>query len=238
MKKLKRILIKLSGEMFSDREEYEVISPDYVTEVAKELVRIHKKTKELAIVVGAGNIFRGKVAEKMGSNRIQGDHMGMLATVINALALQDAINANHGKAVVMSPFHLPQMSELYAPREATKAMEDGFIVICAGGTGNPYFTTDTAAALRGIELGCDLLIKGTKVDGVYTKDPMKYADATFLPHVTFDDAIDQHLEIMDAAAFSLCRDNNLPIKVGSMEEVKNIWRLVTDDHFGSLVSNK
>ncbi len=229
----KRILLKLSGEMFKGEEA--VLSPNFISELAAELLRIQKKIPEIVIVVGAGNIVRGAIAEELGASRVSGDYMGMLATVINGMALHDAITAKFGSSMLYSPFTLPQMTETYNPIHARRKLAEGNIVICAGGTGNPYFTTDTAAALRAVELECDLLIKGTKVDGVYDMDPTRHEDAIFYPSITFQEAMEKQLAIMDQTAFSLCRDHGMQVKIGSMDNPEAIIKLITDEHTGSLV---
>lgn len=208
----KRILLKVSGEALAGDKSFG-IEPAFINEVASQIVDLSKSGVQVAIVVGGGNIFRGMAVAAEGGDRVVGDHMGMLATVINALALGGAIDQAGGKSHVFSNVVMPTVADTFTQRDAARALDDGAIVICAGGSGNPFFTTDTAAALKAVELGCDVLLKGTKVDGVYAADPMKFPDAERFDTISHREVIERDLRVMDTAAFALARDNNLPIIV-------------------------
>jgi len=207
-----RVLLKISGEALAGADAYG-INPDVIDKVAAQIVALRNSGVEIGIVVGAGNIFRGMAVAAQGGDRVIGDHMGMLGTVINALALGDAIQRNGGRPHVFTSVTMPSIADTFTQRAATAAIENGSIVICAGGTGNPFFTTDTAAALKAIELRCDVLLKATKVDGVYSDDPEKNPGAERFDRISYDDVISKNLRVMDTAAFALARDNHLPIIV-------------------------
>lgn len=192
---------------------------------------------EIGVVVGGGNIFRGVALGSTGMERTQGDHMGMLATLMNALALQDCLRRNGVEARVQSALNIERIAESYIRGKALRHMEKGRVVIFAAGTGNPYFTTDTTAALRGAEIGADVVLKATKVDGIYTADPKKDPTATFIPRITFDEALKRDLKVMDATAFALCREQNLPIKVFNIAKKGSIARACLSDDEGTLVYN-
>lgn len=209
---LKRILIKVSGEALAGDNSFG-IEPEFLDQVAQQLWDLSKSGLEVAIVVGGGNIFRGMAVAAGGADRVVGDHMGMLATVINSLALGDAIKRCGGEAKVYSNIAMPAVADTFTVRDARRALAEGKVTICAGGSGNPFFTTDTAAALKAVELQCDALFKGTQVDGVYSADPKVVADAVRYDSVSYDDVIANNLKVMDMAAFALARDNNLPIYV-------------------------
>ena len=208
----KRLLIKLSGEALMGRQEFG-IDPAMVSKVAGELRNLRDAGVELGIVVGGGNLFRGAGLQEAGVDRVTGDHMGMLATVMNALALKDCLLTLGVSAGVMSGLSMPQVCEAYTQRDARVRIANGEIIIFAAGTGNPFFTTDTAASLRGIEIQADLMIKATKVDGIYDKDPVKYNDAVKYEQIDYDEAINQRLAVMDVAAMILCNDNALDLIV-------------------------
>ena len=208
----KRILLKLSGEALMGEQEFG-ISSAVITSYARQIKEIVDMGVEVGIVIGGGNIFRGLSGTEQGVDRVTGDHMGMLATVINSLALQNSIEQLGVPTRVLTAINMPEIAEPYIRRRAERHLEKGRVVIFGAGTGNPYFTTDTAAALRAIEIGADVVIKATKVDGVYDKDPVKYKDAVKYNEVTYSEVLNKDLKVMDAAAISLCRDNKLPLIV-------------------------
>jgi uridylate kinase len=230
----KRILLKLSGEAFMGAEEYGV-DPLVLGQVAREVAELSRLGVEVGIVIGGGNIFRGAGLAKGGMDRVTGDHMGMLATVINALALQDAIERTGRFCRVMSAIRINQVCEDYIRRRAVRHLEKGRIVVFAAGTGNPFFTTDSAASLRAIEIGADLMIKATKVDGIYDSDPMQNSDARRFERLTFDEALERRLGVMDTTALVMCRDNNLPLRVMNMFAKGDLLRLVMGEAVGTLV---
>jgi uridylate kinase len=207
-----RVLLKVSGEALAGDQSYG-IEPEFLNAVASQIVDLARAGVQVAIVIGGGNIFRGMAVAAKGGDRVTGDHMGMLGTVINSLALGDAIRRQGGRSHVFSSVTMPSIADTFTQRAATAALEGGAVVICAGGTGNPFFTTDTAAALKAIELRCDVLLKGTKVDGVYADDPATNPDAERFDTIGYDEVIRRNLRIMDTAAFALARDNSLPIIV-------------------------
>ena len=215
MSKYKRILLKLSGEALMGKYDFGY-DPDVLSQVAQEIVAIQKSGVEVALVIGGGNLFRGKGLEEAGFDRVRGDQMGMLATVMNALAMQDVIQKLGAKCDVLSALGIEQVGEKYAALSARDKLSQGRIVICAAGSGNPYFTTDTAASLRAIELKADILLKATKVDGIYDSDPMKNPDAKRYDKLHYDDAINDRLGVMDLTAMVMCRDNNMPLCVFNM----------------------
>ncbi len=231
----KRIMLKLSGEALSKEGKGNGIHQPTLYEVAERISALPKAGYELAIVVGGGNIWRYRDTTGTGIERTASDAMGMLATIMNAVALQAALESHGCHTRVLSAIHVPQLAEAYIPRKAIRHLEKGRVVICAGGTGNPYFTTDSAAALRALELSCQLLLKATKVDGVYDKDPFKHTDAKKYDHLTFQEAIDKHLDVMDQAAFSLCLDQNLPIRVFDFAGEGNLLKAAKGEDIGTLV---
>ncbi len=231
----RRILLKLSGEALLGKEDYG-IDPAELARIADEVQQVVGLGLEVAVVIGGGNIFRGAGLARAGMDRLTGDHMGMLATVINALALQDAMERAGTHARVMSALQIHQVCEDYIRRRAVRHLEKGRVVILAAGTGNPFFTTDTAAALRAIEIGADLLIKATKVDGVYSADPVKDAAAEFYPRLTFDKVLSDKLEVMDATAIVMCRENRLPIRVFNLHRSGDMVRLIRGEDVGTLVA--
>ncbi|MBP6125309.1 MAG: UMP kinase [Leptotrichiaceae bacterium] len=234
MFKYKRILLKLSGEALAGNKEFG-FSEDVLESFAKQIKDLHSKCIEIAIVIGGGNIFRGTTGTKKGVDRVTGDTMGMLATIMNGLALQDAIERLGVPTRVLSALQMPQVAEPFIRRKAIRHLEKGRVIIFAGGTGNPYFTTDSCGALRAAEINADVLAKGTKVDGIYNKDPMKHIDAVRYDTVTFDEAISKNLGVMDTTALSLCRENNIPIIVFNALEVGNILKMVQGENIGTVV---
>jgi uridylate kinase len=231
---MRRILLKLSGEALMGARGHG-IDPAVCSAIAGELGDVHALGVEQALVIGGGNIFRGLSASERGMDRVAADHMGMLATVINALALQDALEKAGLETRVMTAIEMREVAEPYIRRRAIRHLEQKRVVILAAGTGNPYFTTDTAAALRANEVQADALLKATQVDGVYTADPEKDPNARFLPTVTFQEALEKRLKVMDATAFSLCLDNRMPIHVFRLAPRGNILRVVRGEPVGSVV---
>lgn len=234
--KYSRIMIKLSGEALMGKESYG-ISPDTLNTVADEVHSLYEMGIEVAIVIGGGNIFRGVNAATQGIDRAVGDHMGMLATVINALALQSALENRGIITRVTSALDMDQVAEPFIRRRAIRHLEKKRVVICAAGTGNPFFTTDSAAALRASELHCQIIFKATKVDGIYTADPNKDPNATKIPRITYQTALEMGLQVMDASALDLARGSSIPICVFSMKEPGNIKRAVLGEDIGSLVTD-
>lgn len=233
--KYRRILLKLSGEALAGYQKTG-IDPDTVNAVCTEIGSVLTLGVEMALVIGGGNIFRGLSGSAKGMDRASADQMGMLATVLNALAVQDMLEKLGYPTRVMSAINMREICEPFIRRRALRHLEKGRVVICAGGTGNPYFTTDTTAALRGMELHCDVIIKATKVDGIYDKDPQKNADAIKYERISYDDTISLHLGVMDATAFTLVRDNKIPIIVCKMLG-GDIRRVVEGEAVGTLVQN-
>ncbi len=233
--KWRRILLKLSGEAFATPEAGRGIDPAIVTSYAKQLADLYRSGVQVAAVVGGGNIWRGLGDAAAGMERATADYMGMLATVINALALQDALEREMVPTRVQSAITVEQVAEAFIRRRAIRHLELGRVVVFAGGTGNPYFTTDTTAALRAAEVGADVILKATDVDGVYSADPKEHPDAVRHESVSFDDVLSQNLKVMDAAAIALCRDNALPIVVFDLTEEGNIRRAVWGEPIGTLV---
>jgi uridylate kinase len=229
-----RILLKLSGEALMGEQGYG-IDPAIVQRIASEIQRVQALGVEIAIVIGGGNIWRGQTAERMGMDRATADYMGMLATVINALALQDALEKIGLITRVQTGINMPSVAEPFIRRRAARHLEKGRLVILAAGTGNPYFTTDTAAALRSVELGCQVLLKATKVDGVYDADPLRNPAARKFTTLSYMDALTMGVGVMDSTAISLCKDNHLPIIVFSLKEAGNIEALVLGEQRGTLV---
>ena len=218
----RRVVLKLSGEAFADPTTNYGIDPSTVDQVAREIVAVHREGHEIAVVVGGGNIFRGLSSAAKGMDRASADYMGMLATVINALALRDGIERAGSPCRVQTAISIQQVAEPYIRLRAIRHLEKGRIVVLAGGTGNPFFTTDTTAALRAAEIGADAVLKATKVDGVYSADPVSDPDAKLLEKVTYMDVISQRLQVMDTTAITMCMDNALPIRVFNMMQPGNI----------------
>lgn len=232
-----RILLKLSGEALMS-EKGGSIDPDIVHRLAQEVKDLCDAGIQVGLVIGGGNILRGSEKASEGLNRVTSDQMGMLATVINALAMQDALEYLGQPVRVMTALKINQVCEDYIRRRAVRHLEKGRVAIFAAGTGNPFFTTDTAASLRAIEIDAELMIKATKVKGVYSADPNKIPDAVFYPRLTYDEAIDQRLNVMDTTALVLCRDNNLPMRVMNIFEPGAVMRLMRGEDIGSLIVRK
>jgi uridylate kinase len=235
--KYKRILLKLSGEALMGGRRTG-IDAETLAGMADEIVAVHNEGVEIAIVVGGGNIFRGVTAATEGIDRVTGDHMGMLATVINALALQDALERRGGKTRVTTAITMAEVAEPFIRRRAIRHLEKGRIVLCAAGTGNPYFTTDSAAALRASELKCEIIFKATRVDGIYTSDPEKNPNAEKIPHATYQRVLAERLQVMDASAIDLARGSSIPIYIFSLRERGNIRRALLGDDIGSIVTEE
>jgi len=232
----KRVLVKLSGEALMGSGEYG-IDPAIIKRIALEIQEILALGVEVAVVIGGGNIFRGAGLARAGMDRVTGDHMGMLATVMNCLAMQDALEAIGTHARVMSAIRINEVCEEYIRRRAVRHLEKGRVVLFAAGTGNPFFTTDTAASLRAIEIGAELLVKATKVDGIYSADPVKDPAAVRYPTLTFDRVLDERLNVMDATAIVMCRDNNLPLQVFNLGNAGDLLRIVQGESIGTVVRN-
>ena len=231
----KRILLKLSGEALAADQGFGV-DTTHIHGIAGEIAEVHNLGVEVAVVVGGGNFFRGVADQAKDMDRVSADHMGMLATVINALALQDALEKQHVYTRVQSAIEMNQVAEPFIRRRAIRHLEKRRVVIFAGGTGNPYFSTDTAASLRAMEIKADAILKATKVDGIYDADPMKVKDAKKFSQITYMDVLKLGLKVMDSTAISLCKDNNLPILVFNLNTHGNIRRVVLGEKIGSLVS--
>ena len=229
-----RVLLKLSGEVLAGEEGFG-IDPAKATLLATEVKSIHDLGIDIGLVIGAGNIFRGMTAAAKGMQRVTGDYLGMLATIMNAVCVQDALENLGSVTRTLSAITVAQIAEPYIRRRAIRHLEKGRIVVVAGGTGNPYFTTDTAAALRATELGAEILIKGTKVDGVYDKDPVVHSDAVKYDRVSYKEAIQKELRIMDMTAISLCKENSLPIKVFNINRTGDLKKLLLGEPIGTLV---
>lgn len=232
----KRILLKLSGEALSGKDKGG-ISPEVLETISDEVKRVHDLGVEMAIVIGGGNIHRGVAGATKGMDRTTSDHMGMLATIINALALQDALERRGIFTRVLSAIEMKEIAEPYIRRRAVRHLEKKRIVIFAAGTGNPYFTTDTAAALRANEIDANIIMKATKVNGIYTKDPMVHKDAEKLDHLKYIDVLNQGIKVMDSTAISLCMDNEIDIMVFNMFEQGSVEKAVKGEKIGTLVSN-
>ena len=233
--KYKRILLKLSGEARMGNRQYG-IDPARLEEYAVEIKKIHDKGVEIAIVIGGGNIFRGVAGASNGMDRVQGDYMGMLATVINGMALQGALEHKGMKTRLQTALKMESIAEPYIKRRADRHLEKGRIVIFGAGTGNPYFTTDTAAVLRGVEINADVILKGTRVDGVYTADPEKDSSATKFNYITFEDVLKKGLNVMDTTAFTLSQENKLPIVIFDMNKEGNLLKICEGQNVGTEVN--
>lgn len=234
--KYHRILLKLSGESLMGEQSYG-ISPQMLETYVADVVEAVRAGAQVAIVIGGGNIFRGLQGTAQGMDRVQGDYMGMLATLINSMALQAELEKQGVKTLLMGGLEVKPIARPMSRRDAIEGLEEGRVVIISGGTGNPYFTTDSASALRGVEIKAEILLKGTRVDGVYTADPEKDSTATKYEKLSFNEAYQKNLRIMDLTAFTLCRENNLPIYVFNMNERGNLLRLLKGENIGTLVSN-
>jgi uridylate kinase len=233
----RRILLKLSGEALMGAGSHG-IDPDIIARIAREIHAVSAAGVQTGVVIGGGNILRGAGLASNGMDRVTGDHMGMLATVINALALQDALEKAGSACRVMSALQISGACESYSRARAVSHLEKGRVVVFAAGTGNPLFTTDTAASLRAVEIGADLMLKATKVDGVYSADPVTNADATLFDRLTFDEALERKLGVMDATAMVLCSENNMPVRVFNIFEAGHLGRIVAGDNVGTLVEQE
>ena len=233
--KYKRILLKLSGEALMGNKQFG-IDNNRLMQYANDIKEISDLNVEIGIVIGGGNIFRGVQAEKGGMDRTQGDYMGMLATMINSMALQSALESIGLYTRLQSAIEMKQIAEPYIKRKAVRHLEKGRIVIFGAGTGNPFFTTDSAASLRAVEIDCDVILKGTRVDGVYDADPEKYPDANKYDTLTFDDAYEKKLKIMDMTAFTLCKENQIPVVVFDMNNSGNLKKVILGENVGTLVT--
>ena len=233
---LNRVLLKLSGEVLSSGPSGKSIDPEMLKAISEELAEVHASGCQIGIVIGGGNIFRGLKGSANGMDRTAADHMGMLATVVNGIALQDGLEEAGVDTRLMSALEIKAVCEPYIRRRAVRHLEKGRVVIFVAGTGNPYFSTDTAAALRAMEIHASVLCKATKVKGIYDKDPVLHADATMVPRLTYDQFLMERVGVMDATAVALCRDNNLPIRVFKLTEPGNIKRVVMGEDVGSLVT--
>ena len=233
--KYKRILLKLSGESLQGSQKYG-LSPEVLQSYAEQIKAAAATGVQIGIVIGGGNIFRGLTGAKKGFDRVKGDQMGMLATIINSLALQSALEDNGVKAKVLTSIRMEPIGEYYSKARAIEYLEAGYVVIIGGGTSNPYFTTDSASALRGIEIEADVMLKGTRVDGVYTADPEKDPTAVKFDRITFEEVLDRRLKVMDLTAFTLCRENGLGIIVFDMDTPGNLGRVLAGEQIGTLVT--
>ncbi len=234
--KYRRILLKLSGEALMGKQQYG-IDPQVLSTYCHEIKEVADQKVQVAIVIGGGNIFRGMSGAAQGFDRVQGDYMGMMATVINSMALQAELEKQGVKVKLLSGLRVEPITELMSGKKASAYLNEGYVVIVAGGTGNPYFTTDSASALRAIEINADVLLKGTRVDGVYTADPEKDPNAIKYQTITFDEAYQKNLKIMDMTAFTLCKENNMPILVFDMNTPGNLLKAVSGDPVGTVVSS-
>ena len=232
----KRVLLKLSGESLMGNNQYG-IAPEQLELYAGEIEKTVSQGVEVAVVLGGGNIFRGLQGAKKGMDRVQGDYMGMLATVINSMALQAALDTLNIKSVILSGIEINPVTQLMSRRRAIQYLNQGFVVIISGGTGNPFFTTDSAAALRAVEIKADALLKGTRVDGVYDADPEKVKNAVKYDSLSFDEAYQKNLSIMDLTAFTLCKENNMPVIVFDINKKDNLTRIIKGEKIGTLVKN-
>ena len=232
----KRILLKLSGEALMGQLDYGV-DPEVIRRIAAEIAEVRDMDVQIGVVLGGGNIFRGAGLARAGMDRVTGDQMGMLATVINSLALQDALEREGVQARVMSALQINAVCEDYIRRRAIRHLEKGRVAIFAAGTGNPFFTTDTAASLRAIEIGADILLKATKVDGVYSADPLKEPSARRYTQISYDEVLRGKLQVMDATAIVMCRDNNVPLRVFNLTTAGSLLRIMRGEALGTLVDN-
>lgn len=232
--KYKRVLLKLSGEALMGQQQYG-IDPQRLDEYAEEIAKAAQKA-QIAIVIGGGNIFRGLQGASKGMDRIQGDYMGMLATVINSMALQSALRSKGVKTVLLSGVYIDRIADSMSSSKAIQLLEEGNVVIIGGGSGNPFFTTDTASALRALEIKADIILKGTRVDGIYTADPEKDPTATKFDHITYDEAYNKNLKVMDLTAFTMCKENDMPMLVFDMNAKGNLLKVLEGEPIGTLVT--
>ena len=236
MARFKRILLKLSGESLMGKQGYG-IDAERLEDYARQIKEIQEMGVQIGIVIGGGNIFRGLTGSQKGFDRVKGDQMGMCATVINSLALSSALGAFGVKSKVMTAIRMEPIGEFYSKWKAIEALEEGYVCIFSAGTGNPYFTTDTGSSLRGIEIEADVMLKGTRVDGVYTADPEKDPTATKFTEITYDEIYNKGLKVMDLTATTMCKENNLPIYVFNMDIVGNLKKVIDGEDIGTLVHN-
>lgn len=234
--KYKRILLKLSGESLMGTQDYG-ISPDMLAQYASEIKQAKEEGAEIGVVIGGGNIFRGLQGAAKGMDRVQGDYMGMLATVINSMALQTELEKQGVKTELLGGLAIEPICKESSRARIKQALEEGKVVLIGGGTGNPYFTTDTASSLRAIEMQADAILKGTRVDGIYTADPEKDPNATKYSSLTYEEALNKQLKIMDLTAFALCRENNMPIYVFDMNKKGNLIKVIKGEHIGTIVAD-
>ena len=233
--KYKRVLLKLSGEALMGNQQYG-IDPQRLDDYAEEIAAAVKAGAQIAIVIGGGNIFRGLQGASKGMDRIQGDYMGMLATVINSMAIQSTLQAKGVKAALLSGLYIDRIADSMSSAKAIKLLEDGYVVVIGGGTGNPFFTTDTGSALRAVEIKADIILKGTRVDGIYTADPEKNPTAKKYESITYDEAYNKNLKVMDLTAFTMCKENNMPMLVFDMNTKGNLTKVLNGEKIGTIVT--
>ena len=233
--KYKRVLLKLSGEALMGNQQYG-IDPQRLDDYAEEIAAAVKAGAQIAIVIGGGNIFRGLQGASKGMDRIQGDYMGMLATVINSMAIQSTLQAKGVKAALLSGLYIDRIADSMSSAKAIKLLEEGYVVVIGGGTGNPFFTTDTGSALRAVEVKADIILKGTRVDGIYTADPEKDPTAKKYESITYDEAYQKNLKVMDLTAFTMCKENNMPMLVFDMNTKGNLTKVLNGEKIGTIVT--
>ncbi|MBR4137359.1 MAG: UMP kinase [Bacteroidales bacterium] len=233
--KYKRVLLKLSGEALMGNQQYG-IDPERLNDYAEEIAAAVKAGAQIAIVIGGGNIFRGLQGASKGMDRIQGDYMGMLATVINSMAIQSTLQAKGVKAALLSGLYIDRIADSMSSAKANKLLEEGYVVVIGGGTGNPFFTTDTGSALRAVEIKADIILKGTRVDGIYTADPEKDPTAKKYDSITYDEAYNKNLKVMDLTAFTMCKENNMPMLVFDMNTKGNLTKVLNGEKIGTIVT--
>ena len=233
--KYKRVLLKLSGEALMGNQQYG-IDPQRLDDYAEEIASAVKAGAQIAIVIGGGNIFRGLQGASKGMDRIQGDYMGMLATVINSMAIQSTLQAKGVKAALLSGLYIDRIADSMSSAKAIKLLEEGYVVVIGGGTGNPFFTTDTGSALRAVEVKADIILKGTRVDGIYTADPEKDPNAKKYESITYDEAYQKNLKVMDLTAFTMCKENNMPMLVFDMNTKGNLTKVLNGEKIGTIVT--
>ena len=233
--KYNRVLLKLSGEALMGNQQYG-IDPQRLNEYADEIIEAAKTGVQIGIVIGGGNIFRGLQGASKGMDRIQGDYMGMLATVINCMALQSTLQGKGQKATLLSGLYIDRIADTMSSAKAIRLLNDGHIVLMGAGTGNPFFTTDTGSALRAVEIKADIILKGTRVDGIYTADPEKDPTATKFDQITYDEAYDRNLKVMDMTAFTMCKENNMPMYVFDMNTRGNLMKVLQGENIGTIVT--
>jgi len=233
--KYKRVLLKLSGEALMGNQQYG-IDPQRLNDYAEEIAAAAKNGAQIGIVIGGGNIFRGLQGASKGMDRIQGDYMGMLATVINSMAIQSTLQSKGVKAVLLSGLYIDRIADSMSSAKAIKLLEEGYVVVIGGGTGNPFFTTDTGSALRAVEIKADIILKGTRVDGIYTADPEKDPTAKKFDTITYDEAYNRNLKVMDLTAFTMCKENNMPMLVFDMNTKGNLTKVLNGEKIGTLVT--